>query len=62
VFSRDCKKTKAGALTHVASGHQIAIRFDDTRINAAVGYIDPPCGSPCRFDIDADAVRIWPLD
>jgi ABC-type sulfate/molybdate transport systems ATPase subunit len=51
-----------GAVTHVASGHQIAIRFGDTRINAATGYIDPPCGSACRFDIDADAVRIWPLD
>jgi ABC-type Fe3+/spermidine/putrescine transport system ATPase subunit/ABC-type sulfate transport system permease component len=50
------------AVTHVASGHQIAIRFGDTRINAAAGYIDPPCGSACRFDIDADAVRIWPLD
>ena len=50
------------AVTHVASGHQIAIRFGDTRINAAAGYIDPPCGSACRFDVDADAVRIWPLD
>jgi ABC-type Fe3+/spermidine/putrescine transport system ATPase subunit/ABC-type sulfate transport system permease component len=50
------------AVTHVGSGHQIAIRFGDTRINAAAGYIDPPCGSACRFDIDADAVRIWPLD
>jgi len=50
------------AVIHVGSGHQIAIRFGDTRINAAAGYIDPPCGSACRFDIDADAVRIWPLD
>lgn len=50
------------AVTHVASGHQIAICFGDTRINAAAGYIDPPRGSLCRFDIDADAVRIWPLD
>jgi ABC-type Fe3+/spermidine/putrescine transport system ATPase subunit/ABC-type sulfate transport system permease component len=50
------------AVTHVASGRQIAIRFGGARINAAAGYIDPPCGNACRFDIDADAVRIWPLD
>jgi ABC-type sulfate/molybdate transport systems ATPase subunit len=50
------------AVTHVASGHLIAIRFGDARINATAGYIDPPCGSACRFDIDADAVRIWPLN
>lgn len=49
------------AVTHAASGHQIAIRFGDTRIDAAAGYIDPPAGSACRFDIEPDAVRIWPL-
>jgi len=50
------------SVTHVASGHPIAIRFGDTLINAVAGYINPPCGSACRFDIDADAVRIWPVD
>jgi ABC-type Fe3+/spermidine/putrescine transport system ATPase subunit/ABC-type sulfate transport system permease component len=49
------------AVTHVASGHQIAVRFGDARIDAAAGYVDPPSGSICRFDIDPDAVRIWPL-
>jgi ABC-type Fe3+/spermidine/putrescine transport system ATPase subunit/ABC-type sulfate transport system permease component len=46
---------------HAASGHQIAIRFGDARIDVAAGYVDPPSGSNCRFDVDPDAVRIWPL-
>ena len=50
------------AVTRVAAGHQITIRFGEARIDAATGYIDPPPGSSCRFDIDPDAVRIWPLD
>ncbi|MFZ0609750.1 MAG: ABC transporter ATP-binding protein, partial [Xanthobacteraceae bacterium] len=49
------------AVTRVASGHQIALRFGDAEIEVAVGYLDLPRGSACRFDIDADAVRIWPL-
>ena len=50
------------AVTRVASGHQITLRFGDASIEVAAGYIDPPLGSVCRFDIDPDAVRIWPLD
>jgi ABC-type Fe3+/spermidine/putrescine transport system ATPase subunit/ABC-type sulfate transport system permease component len=46
----------------VGVGHQIAIRFGKSLILALVGYAPPSCGSACRFDIDADAVRIWPLD
>ncbi len=49
------------AVTHAASGRQIAIRFGDARIDGAAGYVDPPRGSTCRFDVDPDAVRIWPL-
>ena len=49
------------AVTRVASGHQIALRCGDASIAVAAGYIDPPPGSACRFDIDPDAVRIWPL-
>ncbi len=50
------------AVTRVASGHQITLRFGDASIDAAAGYVDPPPGSTCRFDIDPDAVRIWPLE
>ncbi len=50
------------AVTRVASGHQITIRFGDAMIEVAAGYADPSLGSACRFDIDPDAVRIWPLD
>ena len=49
-------------VTRVASGHQITLRFGDASIDAAAGYVDPPPGSACRFDIDPDAVRIWPLE
>jgi len=50
------------AVTRVASGHQITLRCGDASIGVAAGYIDPPPGSACRFDIDPDAVRIWPSE
>ncbi len=50
------------AVTRAASGHQIALRCGDASIGVAAGYIDPPLGSACRFDIEPDAVRIWPLE
>jgi molybdate transport system permease protein len=50
------------AVTYVGSGHRITVRFGGALIDAASGYIDPPRGSTCRFDIDPDAVRIWPLE
>ncbi len=46
----------------VGTGHQIAIAFGKTLILALAGYGALACGSLCRFDIDPDAVRIWPLD
>lgn len=48
-------------VTHVASGRQITILFGDTRIDANVGFSSWRAGSSCRFDIDADAVRVWPM-
>jgi molybdate transport system permease protein len=39
---------------------QIAIRFGDTLIRAVAGCSDLTA-SACRFDIDPDAVRVWPL-
>ncbi len=50
------------AVIRVASGHQITLRFGDASVDVAAGYVDPPPGSACRFDIDPDAVRIWPLE
>jgi len=49
------------AVTRVASGHQITLRCGDASIELAAGYVDPSPRSACRFDIDPDAVRIWPL-
>ena len=49
------------AVSRLAAGHLITLRCGDALIDAAAGYIDPPPGSACRFDIDPDAVRIWPL-
>ncbi len=50
------------SVTAVAAGQQIGIRFGDALIYALAGYADRPRGSACRFDIDADAVRVWPLE
>jgi molybdate transport system permease protein len=49
------------AVTHAGSGHRITVRFGDALVDVAAGYIEPPRGTACRFDIEPDAVRIWPL-
>jgi ABC-type Fe3+/spermidine/putrescine transport system ATPase subunit/ABC-type sulfate transport system permease component len=46
----------------VGTGRQLAIRFGHSLVHALAGYADIPCGTACRFDIDPDAVRIWPLN
>jgi ABC-type Fe3+/spermidine/putrescine transport system ATPase subunit/ABC-type sulfate transport system permease component len=54
----------AGRVESVAPigvGRQIAIRFGKSLVRALVGYADIPCGSACRFDVDPDSVRVWPL-
>ncbi len=53
---------KVESAVPVGIGNQLAIRFGDTLIHALAGYHAQVCGSVCRFDIDADAVRVWPLD
>jgi ABC-type Fe3+/spermidine/putrescine transport system ATPase subunit/ABC-type sulfate transport system permease component len=45
----------------VGTGRQLSIRFGKTLIHALAGYAEIPCGSACRFDIDPDAVRVWPI-
>jgi hypothetical protein len=45
------------AFTRVALGHQISIRFGDALVDVVVGFAE---AASCRFDIDAEAVRIWP--
>ena len=57
-----CYEGTIEAVTRIASGHQITLGFGEASIEAAAGYIDPPPGSACRFDIDPDAVRVWPLE
>ena len=37
------------------------IRFGDALIGAACAA-DLPAGHPCRFDLDAERVQVWPLD
>jgi ABC-type Fe3+/spermidine/putrescine transport system ATPase subunit/ABC-type sulfate transport system permease component len=46
----------------VGAERQIAIRCGETLIYALAGHEDYPSGSLCRFDIDPNAIRIWPLD
>jgi hypothetical protein len=57
-----CYEGTIEAVTRIASGHQITLGFGEASIEAAAGYVDPPPGSACRFDIDPDAVRVWPLE
>lgn len=45
----------------VGIGRQLAIRFGKSLIQALAGSAELSRGSECRFDIDPDAVRIWPL-
>ncbi len=49
-------------VTPVGAGRQLAIRFGKSVVHALVGYDEFSCGSPCRFDLDPDAIRIWPLE
>jgi molybdate transport system permease protein len=42
------------------AGRQIEIRFGHTLIRALAGCSELS-GSACRFDIDPDSVRVWPL-
>jgi ABC-type Fe3+/spermidine/putrescine transport system ATPase subunit len=54
-----------GRVEHVISlgmGRQLAIRFGKSLVHALVGDAEFSLGSACRFDIDPDAVRVWPLD
>jgi ABC-type sugar transport system ATPase subunit/ABC-type sulfate transport system permease component len=50
------------SVTPIGTERQIAIRFGQSLIQALSGYASLPRGSTCRFDIDPDAVRVWPLE
>jgi ABC-type Fe3+/spermidine/putrescine transport system ATPase subunit/ABC-type sulfate transport system permease component len=43
-------------------GRRVAIRFGEALLYAFAGFDDYRCGAACRFDVDPDAVAIWPLD
>lgn len=44
----------------IGMGRQITIRFGNAVLQGLAGNADCAVGSVCRFDIDPDAVRIWP--
>ena len=50
------------SVVSIGVGRQIAIRFGNALIHALAGYAYHEAGGACRFDIDPDAVRVWPLD
>ena len=52
---------KVEGIVPVGIGNQFVVRFGDALIHALAGYDAPARGSACRFEIDADAVRVWPL-
>ena len=43
-------------------GRQIAVRFGDAEVRIFDGDTGAPPGDVCRFDIDPNAVQVWPLD
>ncbi|MGA7804138.1 hypothetical protein, partial [Bradyrhizobium sp.] len=49
------------AVTGMASGHQLSIRFGDALVEAAGGFAEPRTAF-CRFDIEAEAIRVWPIE
>jgi ABC-type Fe3+/spermidine/putrescine transport system ATPase subunit/ABC-type sulfate transport system permease component len=46
----------------VGAERQIGLRFGDAAISVLAGAGELALGKWCRFDIDPDAVRVWPLD
>jgi ABC-type Fe3+/spermidine/putrescine transport system ATPase subunit/ABC-type sulfate transport system permease component len=53
---------KVESILPVGVGRRVAIRFGPSLLYAFAGFNDYARGSACRFDIDPDAVAIWPLD
>ena len=53
----------SGTIERLSDGplRRAQIRFGDALINAACGSDDVP-GRPCRFDLDAERIQVWPLD
>lgn len=49
------------SLAIVATEAQAQLRVGDTQLRVLAGAMRPSCGSICRFDIDAQAVQVWPL-
>jgi hypothetical protein len=45
----------------VSVGRRIGIRFGKALMHALADAAAYRPGSMCRFDIDPDAVRVWPL-
>ncbi len=43
-------------------GRQVIVNVGDARVRILDGQADPAPGSPCNFDIDPDAIQVWPLD
>jgi ABC-type Fe3+/spermidine/putrescine transport system ATPase subunit/ABC-type molybdate transport system substrate-binding protein len=49
------------SIVPLGAERRIAIRFGKAVVHALTGYDDRSSSSLCRFDIDPDAVRVWPL-
>jgi ABC-type sugar transport system ATPase subunit len=47
-------------VTDTGMERHITVRLGDARIRLVAGASAAPPHGPCRFDIDADAVQVWP--
>jgi ABC-type Fe3+/spermidine/putrescine transport system ATPase subunit/ABC-type sulfate transport system permease component len=53
---------KVESVVPAGVGRRVAIRFGPALLYAFASFSGYAHGSACRFDIDPDAVAIWPLD
>ena len=53
---------KVEAVFQMGAACQLAVRFGDAEIRVFDGETASPPGAVCRFDIDPNAVQVWPLD
>ena len=49
------------SVTPIGIERRVGLRFGNAVIHALAGSMEQSSGAACRFDIDPDAVRIWPL-
>jgi molybdate transport system permease protein len=48
-------------VTSLGIGSHVTLRVGDARVRILDGHSHPESGSPCNFDVDPDAIQVWPV-